>query len=799
MKATVLDAGNLIACSACAKAKAKCDKRAQQQQKVASQTVSPPSSSTPSPPNQGDAPTAADESFQQLFPGSQSATSSSVQLTPFDSLQWSQPLLPSLNSCPGDLPIEPVDSTMHPFDTAMLNDTLFSAPDHSMDYTFTTSNLGMLPHSGTPTDPFLASTVIPGPSSLPLSPPQTWNTPPDSTPAGPRDEDWPAFRCNPLLNPERLNPRTGGEFLRRLEQTLNDQSVWKSDEFSRHFPRQEPHISVEPVSESLRDKIMVISQGFLGRAREVHRNNPEDNPLRKSSSSGFAGFFILPPPFAIEGFLRAYATRLEPYLPAFPAATISPTNLLANNDEKASILILLLMIAHGAMGSTMPEARYLSSGLIEICRICMFDVMERNHQLAGSPVMLRCCLLYLNAAAWSGNRWNMDLSAAQLRMYTSMLRYSRLLEPRTSILSQSDPTAPVETVWQTWQEEESQNRLTYSWVILDQEMNLFHDRQPDLDIGELNTPLPDSDELWSARSAELWHKSLTETGRLYDIQERPSLAKLFHQFMGHDLSNTASTLSFTELRLLLHPVQALIYHLNKSVVYMYNPGSHRVFDRLVSQLEEVQYLLKKWYTLSKRAEEQQHDSSEIGHTNMLMFHLISINAVTYFPDIERLARGELSVDEFRNSLWAGKRCVEEAAQIWCHCGQVIRHFRQMPASRRPYWWSATIYRVALCMWATSLTVTNDIGSKHARHSDAEKLVLDDLPFDHPIIVRYLRHQDGVPVLSGSGTEGAVVSVGSPIEIITYCIDVLRTKEPGSQLDEGISARLSALAERWRSR
>ncbi|KAF2260294.1 hypothetical protein CC78DRAFT_473255 [Lojkania enalia] len=641
---------------------------------------------------------------------------------------------------------------------------------------------------------------------MPLAPlPPNWANNPNIPLNNALDEDWTCFRCNPPSN-QPINPRIGSNFLRRLEETLNDQSVWNNTELLGHVPDCEATLYIEPVQESIRDKLLVISQGFLSRARDIHRAGADDSSFSRSRSSStvaaanFAGFFILPPPVVLEVFLKMYACRVEPYLPFFPASAIGITQLIASNsnDEKSSILLLLLMIAHGAMGSPMPEALHLASGLIETCRICMYDVMEKHVRMAVHPVMLRCALMYLNAAAWSGNKWHMDVSCIVAHSWMQIVRYSRILDARKSSLANLEFSVQTEASWKTWQAEETINRLAYSWVFLDQEMNLIHDRQPELEIHDLNSPIPDNEELWRSISADVWQGTLNKLrqSRSYRADSTPpSLAALFNKFMGNDLSNSSTSLSPTELRLLLHPLQAMIYHLNKSMVYFFHSGSHRLLQRLLTQLEEVHYLLKQWYTLSIQAMDRMETSRNIYYSNMIMFHLISLTAITYFPDIERLARGEVASDKFGDSLWAGKRCIEEAPQIWCHCGQVIRYSRQMPASSRPFWWGAAIYRTALYMWATSLAQQTH-GTSNTL-SGMERINVDTLAFDHPSLVRYQLHQvDGVPVLSDE--HGNDVSFAAPTDAITFCVNLVRINNGwGSQLDEGICARLLGLAERWK--
>lgn len=340
------------------------------------------------------------------------------------------------------------------------------------------------------------------------------------------------------------------------------------------------------------------------------------------------------------------------------------------------------------------------------------------------------------------------------------------------------------------------SRLAYSWVTFDQEMSLFHDRQPNFEVDDCNAPIPCNNELWSATSVDSWKATLQGIHRQSSQAAIPScsLAQLFNMFMNNELSGHTTTLSSTELRLLLQPLQALIYHMNKSLHYSFNPGSQWLLQRHLTQFEEVQFLLTQWNTICNHSISLD-DPSAYDSTNMVMFHLISLNASTYLPDIEKLARGDMSPEIFQKSTSTGSRCSQEGPRIWCHCGQVIRYYRKMPASSRPYWWSAAIYRIALCMWAATLCSNTNQDNRVSTQFDAEIIAVDALPFDHPSIVRYLRHQAATPALSRA--DGSVVALSSPVDAVEQCIEVLKEEILLSQLDAVVCSRLSTFVSRWR--
>ncbi|KAL2350348.1 hypothetical protein BJ546DRAFT_925501 [Cryomyces antarcticus] len=627
------------------------------------------------------------------------------------------------------------------------------------------------------------------------------------------EEVWACCRCNPASEAARLDPKTGRIYLEGLEYTLKNHDAWQSSKMQVNNSSETNALPftvvVEPFSGSARDKLMVVTQSFVNKAREVHgsgsTNPPSRNHSRRNSGSGHAGFIILPPSDTLEHFLRAYASRFEPYYTTFHAGRFSPVELMETKSEKPPSLLLLLMIAQGAMAAPHVEARYLTSGLIEACRISLFDILEKDVMLSVEPVVLRSALMYVNLACWSGDKWHMDLATSQRGMYISMLRHSGLLKYQKMELPSFDGTIDIGAAWQRWRDNGANlsccHRLVYSWVTVDQELSLFHDCPPKLAIGDLDTAMPDLDILWHATTAEEWSRGFEE---IYGstqpiIQNPPSLSDLFRRFMNGQSCEPRLGLSPTQLRLLLHPLQALVCHLHQCVSCFFDGGNHRQAQRLISQLEEAQNLLQQWYALSSRSEQKHNTFSPVTCANLVIYHLISLNTVTCFSELERLARGEVTHETFRQSFWARARCVEEAAQIWFHCGQVIRLVRLMPEQNKPPWWAAAIYRVALIMWATS--IANNKTQTPSSHKsipplDENNFAIDGLVPEHTSIVRYLRYREGVPMLSKR--DGTVVSLTASQDVLGHCLDVLNEEESTMRMTEGIKARLARMFERWRT-
>jgi hypothetical protein len=230
---------------------------------------------------------------------------------------------------------------------------------------------------------------------------------------------WNLARCNPPTFTGNC-PRTAIVHLECLEQKSKQEGTWGSLE--KHMEQFDwnaaDSTSVVPLSPRARDKMLAITQGFLHKALDIHRGGLNGYPKGGYASPGECNFIVLPPSEILEYFLRSYVRSLSVYYPLVTASCVDPNEMLRNNQ--ASTLLVLLMIAQGAAAMPIPEARHLSAGLTETCRISLFDIVEKDVQLSADPTALRCALLFLVLGAWSGDKWLMDIAMGQRGMYMSV-------------------------------------------------------------------------------------------------------------------------------------------------------------------------------------------------------------------------------------------------------------------------------------------------------------------------------------------------------------------------------------------
>ncbi|KUI58511.1 Transcriptional regulator [Cytospora mali] len=591
------------------------------------------------------------------------------------------------------------------------------------------------------------------------------------------EDSWPLARCNPPTFSGSC-PRTAIVHLEALEQKCKQDGTWDSlEKYLGHHNNETPHMpSVVPINSRTRDKMTAITQSFVHKALGVHRGGV--NAYTKSgysSPGGMCNFIMLPPSNVLEYFLKSYVRSLFGYYPMIAAMSLDPNEML--QDTQASTLLVLLMIARGAAAVPMAEARYLSAGLTETCRISLFDIIEKDVELSADPIALRCALLFTLLGAWSGDKWQMDIAMGQRGMYLAMLKHAGMLEPQPSMIPTFNDSTSAELQWRAWMHRETQNRLVYNWVMVDQELSLFHDTAPVLSISELQCPLPGPELLWLSSNSEQWLAGVQSIyGCTNNVNPQllstpsltPSLFDLFQDFLHDNLPRRQRTTARTVTK-----------------------------SSTLQRLEEVQALLQKWYELAL-AYHKANPACTMTKCNIVLYHLISLNAVTNFPEIERLARKE-GFEAGGPTYWElslrHKRCVYQREEAVFHCGQVLRLLRSIPADKLPPWWGAAMYRATLILWTDAvgrLDPSFKIGGKEGGSSPENGGAVTP---EDPALISYLWSGDGVAVLTRA--DGAVVSMDNPSDILDLGIKALEGGA-STRVGDGIKRKLVTLSGNWSS-
>ena len=396
-----------------------------------------------------------------------------------------------------------------------------------------------------------------------------------------------------------------------------------------------------------------------------------------------------------------------------------------------------------------------------------------------------------------------------------MLAHAGMLERSEAHLDIDECRREPERAWEEWKEIESKHRyvrlitldlpasdqlrrLAHAWVTVDQETSLFSDTTPLLSVVNLHAPMPDSDDLWHAESAAEWLQLFGKThGATYGSPA--SLRDFFTQFVDGDF--TGKTLSPTQLRLLLHPMQAQVCHLRQFIACLPDGGSHSKASRAVSKaatkvrLEELSALLQQWYAIIRQSFSGNKGTCWTTCANLIMYHLISLNVIASFKCIEQFARREVILGPFRHTAWLQNRCIDQPEETYFHCGQILRLIRSMPKPVRPPWWAGAVYRVALTAWATSMASSTSRFGGGASPTEVDRpFAIDDLTPETDAISRYMKYQEGTPMLTRQ--DGTLAPLDVPSNVLQHCIDVLED-DSSMRLADGIKRKLTGFMTSWK--
>ncbi|TRX95193.1 hypothetical protein FHL15_003885 [Xylaria flabelliformis] len=596
---------------------------------------------------------------------------------------------------------------------------------------------------------------------------------------------WPLARCNHLVYSGDCQ-RTAFLHLNHLKRNLNHEGAYSSltglsmaEWNSNGLPL------VTPIRSETRDKIIAIAQSFLHRALDTHSNGHSYNDEQQNGDPRLLPFLVLPSSENLDYFLQSYMRSLHFYYSLVSSNRLDPNDMIQKNQT--ATLLVLFMIAQGASSVPIEEARALSTGLIETCRISLFDIIEKNVTMCADSTVHRCALIFTLLAAWSGDKWLMDIAMGQRGMYLAMLQHAGMFRKPESPMAflPNNPTISEES-WRSWVDRETMNRLVYNWVMVDQELSLFHDKAPVLLLNELHAPLPGPEEWWTSLNGDYWMIAMSANPDLSSLT--PSLYNLFQDFLHDRLSaDQAAGLTPYRMRLLLHPIHSHLYH--SRITKLDFSGTSVNKTATPNLPSEDQILLERWRGICY-SYYTENPSCPVTQTNLVLSHLISLNDLTHFPTIEQYARCESINSE---------QLIFPSSDAIYHCGQVLRIVRTMPTNQRPAWWSVAVYRVMLILWIFSICQSNaslDQNASSDENSATESsIVIDQFELMDKHLFNFLWKGNSVAVLSGQ--HGSTMSLAEPAHVLLHAVRIIN-EGICTRFSDGIKRKLLELHTTWYS-
>lgn len=607
-------------------------------------------------------------------------------------------------------------------------------------------------------------------------------------------EGWPLFQCNPIT-PLSACPSTAAQHVKNLAILLKDGKM-AMDRRLEH----DSSVPVEPLLASIREQLnSVLQELFNGVQRLYGIQDHRDNGIFDWVG---VSILVLPTPRILDFYLRAYASCCEPYYPFVPTTTLKINDLAEGGNVTLPGVVMLLMLAAGAMTCSASEPHgQFTHGLLEICSVSLRKLMEQNIKLVSDLEVSQCALLLIMVAAWSGDKWQMDAAIYQKTMFLEMHVKTEAHGHRGA---HSESSIELVQGRDSWKEQENANRITYSWLILDHEICLFHDATSTsfFSISSLNKPVPSLEPSCTAQFAGTRGQDPAYGDRA-DASLPWSLSEWVSWFKEtNDVRSSTTAVSAFTLRLLLCHLQDETTRLRFAVdatptVRQSHRGLRHSSRVLLSvQVLEIQELLHIWYDLAKASAGQTDTaSSPAMAANLALYHLVTLNTLVSFSAIERAARAS-SKDVHGAShprCWKRAYHLENPREIFFHCGQVLRNICSVPEASRPAWHAAAIYRVALIAWATSKC--HYVPDIDLRMDIQDTLFLDMLSPEHPTVVAFL-HQEGAQA-AFCDANGTATGMEDAEGVLRHCARALNTDgRAKTRFALGIQKKLETLAQRW---
>ncbi|KAK5204124.1 hypothetical protein LTR47_003711 [Exophiala xenobiotica] len=595
-------------------------------------------------------------------------------------------------------------------------------------------------------------------------------------------------------------PTRSAENVARLGDNYADAAPWSHVSATwraQHFVEHE-YVENIKLAETTRERILATAQNFF--RLTLDSLNVNSNPgtrflmadLKRYSSSSI---LMLPPTPILHIYLETFLTSFEPYYPLINKRLFDPNAIASGKNEQLAIVMLLLVIAYGAMRDPAVKARRLSTGLLEICRLTTLHLLDKDNTNPRSMILAECALLSTYQAAFSGDKWLMESSFGQMHQYLMLSKHSRFFE--------RDPTTPyvlsnetdVELLWHSWLERE----YTSSLVMVDQEISILNDNNPTLTIPDLEKSLPDGDDLWLAADASTWfHFWKTAYGPEAGtstpfVPAKTSLPELFQSLLDDKLENWKPRLQILHLRLLLYPIHIITAQMCELMLCVSEKEPLRFSQTACLpssnvRFEEIKTLLQTWWSVFRGLEENTTRQTAQRQVTEILYHLLNLKLAVSWSHVEQFSRAYIRQPRPTQGLPA--IALRRPREAVFHCGQIMRILHNMDVEIRPLWWPAALYRVAIILWTLSMSHTIE-RPERTDPDTVSDIAIDRCPPEAPIWQTFLRFYRGRPCLTAD--DGVLQPIDDATTVLRVCSDLLRQYKNMFCLAESLLGELEGLA------
>ncbi|PKS12542.1 hypothetical protein jhhlp_000750 [Lomentospora prolificans] len=456
------------------------------------------------------------------------------------------------------------------------------------------------------------------------------------------------------------------------------------------------------------------------------------------------------------------------------AATFDP--------NKKSPELVAAMAAAGAVMTADPALTKLGYAIQECVRVAVPKHWERDNTLIRDLELVQAFFITLEIGLWSGHGRKVEIAESFLQPLLTMVRrgskFRRSAYPKIILQPDEDPASVVQT-WHSWVRQESFKRVALRMKQHDSDMSLALLVNPLVSYAETQLPLPSSERLWGATTAEQWKVEYLAQADTWPI----SVTDLLDDPDGLHVHRATIDVTFGSLTFL-----SCAWNLAWEYIQLgslQKTQQHR-WNTLVmaSRHEELLKLLNHFRICMDMG-------SPCAHELVMRLEIIFLHLQVPFEDIQLFA-GMDGPEQARIVYptlveWVRSESARRAA--W-HAGQVIRSARLLPKTGIQRATAIMVYHAALTLWiygllsdSRDLLDRNDGSVLSVRVPQA--VCLDEA--DNLSVQRFTQFGRGYPCIRGipghhqsqmESSYGDVVYLCHPETVMEVTMGILRASHGG---------------------
>ncbi|CAJ2501732.1 Uu.00g045850.m01.CDS01 [Anthostomella pinea] len=406
--------------------------------------------------------------------------------------------------------------------------------------------------------------------------------------------------------------------------------------------------------------------------------------------------------------------------------------------------------AGGAVMTPIPTLRKFGFAVQEAVRLAIPSRFEENNTGIVDIGLVQTLVLVQDIGLWSGNRRKMEIAECHLLIPITMMRYrGRFQRSSYAAISvdEHDEGDVLEHKWKRWYEMESWKRLAFHCYLRDSQTSMTTLSTPTMSYAELTLPLPESKELWFARTALEWKRqflprSAGQSKRppcLGDILRDINLLMTNHRRL--DAQFTVSIYLHAFWNLIFEWRQLSAVHRSNTFLNNYQAGPNLILNsrhqELCKALSSFQLVTADWHA-SLSAQES------------LLLNLVLLNLHVCLDDLQLFA-GKEGEDQARRVYPILRRWSEstEARQALWHAGQILRQAKMYPPGHLKDFYAVGVHHAALALWTYGV-VTRATRNQPPANMPQEVVYVDGI--ESAEIQRFIEFGQGRPTIRGQRCE-----------------------------------------------